>query len=139
MAAAGEATARCKQDDIDGARAAYQRAVDCERSDLAMTAALELGELLAAHGDIADATALLRKAMYAGDGYSAPLAAIKLGTVLQEAGDFQAARRRSSVLSGSGRQRSSAKPASDFGTCPNLVDQAAADDLIAPAKIPSAA
>ena len=57
-----------------------------------MSAALELGELLAAHGDIAAATVLLRKAMYAGDGYSAPLAALRLGTVLQQAGDFQAAK-----------------------------------------------
>ena len=53
---------------------------------------LELGELLAAHGDIGDATALLRRTMYAGDSYSAPLASLRLGTVLQEAGDFQAAK-----------------------------------------------
>ena len=57
-----------------------------------MAAALELGELLAAQGDTADAVALLRNAMYAGDGYSAPLAALRLGTLLQEAGDFQAAK-----------------------------------------------
>jgi tetratricopeptide (TPR) repeat protein len=81
-----------EQGDIEGARAAYQRAIDSDHSDAAPMAATNLGIVLAEQGDIEGTRAALQQAIDSGHPDQAPKAAVNLGSLLAEQGDIEGAR-----------------------------------------------
>ena len=81
-----------EQGDIEGARAAYQRAIDSGHLDAAPMAAFNLGVLLKEQGDIEGARAAYQRAIDSGHPDAAPMAAFNLGILLEEQGDIEGAR-----------------------------------------------
>ena len=77
---------------MDGARAAYQQAIDSGHADAAPMAAVNLGELLAEQGDADGAKAAYQQAIDSGHADAAPTAAVNLGELLAEQGDADGAR-----------------------------------------------
>ena len=78
--------------DVEGARAAYQRAVDTSDSELAPYAALNLGSMLAEHGDVEGARAAYQRAIDSGGPELSPLASLNLGILLARHSDIEGAR-----------------------------------------------
>jgi tetratricopeptide (TPR) repeat protein len=71
---------------VDGARAAYQQAIDSGHADAAPMAAFGLGGLLADHSDVDGARAAYQQAIDSGHADQAPSAALNLGVLLREQG-----------------------------------------------------
>ena len=65
-----------KQGDVEGARAAYQLAIDSGNTKVASMAALSLGTMLDAQGDTT-ARAAFRLAIDSGDAEVSPMAALR--------------------------------------------------------------
>jgi tetratricopeptide (TPR) repeat protein len=83
---------RChRAGDLDGARAAYGRAIDSGSAKYGPPAARNLGVLLEAAGDLEAARAAYQIAVASGHPDSAPLAAFDLGTLSDRAGDRDSA------------------------------------------------
>ena len=66
--------------DVEGATAAYRRAIDSGHADAAPLAALALGNLLKEQGDVEGAKAAYQRAIDSGHAEAAPRAAVSLGT-----------------------------------------------------------
>ncbi len=81
-----------RQGDIDGAREAYQRAIDSGDPEAAPLAAFNLGVLLKEQGDTEGAREAYQKAIDSGHPDEAPGAAFNLGVLLKEQGDTEGAR-----------------------------------------------
>ena len=95
--------------DNDGARAAYQRAIDSGDGEMAPRAALALGTMAAQDGDAAAARAALQKAIDSGHPEAMPWAAYNLGVLLAGQDDFELPRRHSSSLPRAATQRQPAR------------------------------
>lgn len=80
------------QDDADGARVAFQRALDTGQGDIAAKAAFNLGLLHHTHGEPEAAIAAYRQAISSGDPDYGPMAANNMAQVLRQKGDIAAAR-----------------------------------------------
>jgi len=76
-----------EQGDADGARAAYQQAIDSGHADYVPRAAFGLGVLLQEQGDAAGARAAYQQAIGSGHSDVAPVAARNLARLLAEQGD----------------------------------------------------
>ena len=81
-----------RQGDADGAKAAYQRAIDSGHADQAPKAAFNLGVLLAEQGDADGAKAAYQLAIDSGHADAAPMAAVNLGVLLARQGDADGAK-----------------------------------------------
>ncbi len=81
-----------EQGDIDGARAAFQQAIDSGAPDTASLALLSLGVLLDQQGDIDGARAAFQQAIDSGGPDVASRALLSLGIVSQQQGDIDGAR-----------------------------------------------
>jgi tetratricopeptide (TPR) repeat protein len=79
------------QGDAEGAKAAYQRAIDSGHRDAAPMAAFDLGILLQAQGDAAGAQAAYHLAIDSGHADQAPLAGFSLGLLLEGQADVAGA------------------------------------------------
>jgi tetratricopeptide (TPR) repeat protein len=77
---------------LDGARAAYERAIASGHPDVAPTAAANLGVLLARQGDVAGARAAYQQAIDSGHSDAGPIATCNLGQLLEAAGELESAR-----------------------------------------------
>ena len=77
--------------DVEGARAAYQLAIDSGDAETAAVAASNLGYLLHVQGDVEGAQAAYQQAIDSGHPQYAPLAAKNLGHMLQQRGDMAGA------------------------------------------------
>ena len=78
--------------DVEGARAAYQQAIDSRHPEHAPAAAFRLGLLLGQHGDWAGAQAAYWYAANSGHPEHAPPAARNLGHLFKRQGRFRQAR-----------------------------------------------
>jgi tetratricopeptide (TPR) repeat protein len=78
--------------DVSGARAAFQRAMDTNDSDVAPRAANNLGTLLREQRDIRGARAAYQRAIDSGHPDVVPRAANNLGSLLREQGDVTGSR-----------------------------------------------
>ena len=81
-----------EQGDADGAKAAYQQAIDSGHADQAPKAAVNLGVLLKEQGDADGAKAAYQQAIDSGHPDQAPMAAFNLGVLLKEQGDADGAK-----------------------------------------------
>jgi tetratricopeptide (TPR) repeat protein len=81
-----------EQGDTEGAREAYQEAIDSGHPDAASKAMNNLGVLLEEQGDIEGARAAYQRAIDSGHTDEAPNAALNLGNLLSEQGDIEGAR-----------------------------------------------
>ncbi|MBA2344358.1 MAG: tetratricopeptide repeat protein [Rubrobacter sp.] len=81
-----------EQGNPDGAREAFQRAIDSDHPNAAPRAALNLGALLIERGDDEGARVAFQRVIDSGHPDQAPKAAISLGALLVEQGDFVGAR-----------------------------------------------
>ena len=81
-----------KQGDLEGAREAYQRAIDSEHPEYAPAATSNLGVLLGEQGDLEGAREAYQRAVDSEHPESAPMAALNLGVQLGEQGDLEGAR-----------------------------------------------
>ena len=81
-----------EQDDVEGAKAAYQRAIDSGHAKPASDAAFNLGVLLAEQGDLPEAKAAYQQAIDSDQADWAPRAAFNLGVLLQKQGDLSEAK-----------------------------------------------
>src|SRR3954454_21235469 len=70
--------------DVEGARAAYQRAIDTGHPDQAPAAMNNLGLMLAEHGNVEGARAAFQRAIDTGHPDQAPIAMNNLGVVQAE-------------------------------------------------------
>jgi hypothetical protein len=93
--------------DTDGARAAYQQAIDSGQPNQASRAAVHLGRLLAEQGDTDAARAAYQQAIDAGHPDYAPMAAVHLGRLLAGRGDTDAARAAYQLAIDSGHPKAS--------------------------------
>jgi tetratricopeptide (TPR) repeat protein len=80
------------QGDVDGAKAAYQQAIDSGNPDYAPGAAFYLGNMLRDQGNAAAAKAAYRQAVESGHLDEAPKAAVNLGAMLRDQGDADGAK-----------------------------------------------
>jgi len=78
--------------DVEGARAAYQQAIDSGHPDAGPVAAANLGVLLAEHGDVESARAAYQQAIDSGHLDAGSGAAYNLGILLEAHGDPDGAR-----------------------------------------------
>ena len=76
---------------MQGARAAYQMAIDSGHPDQAPKASVNLGSLLRRHEDTEGARAAFQQAIDSGNPDYGPTAAFGLGILLEEQGDLEAA------------------------------------------------
>ena len=104
-----------KHGDWDGAREAYQRAMESGDARTAATAATQLGDLLNEHGDWDGAREAYRRAMESGDARTAATAATQLGDLLNEHGDWDGAREAYRRAMESGDARTAATAATQLG------------------------
>ena len=74
-----------EQGNVQGARAAYQRAIDTGQPDQALAAMVNLGVLLAEQGDVEGARAAYQRAIDTGHP-NAPMAMVSLGAAAGRAG-----------------------------------------------------
>ncbi len=81
-----------QQGDAEGAREAYQRAIDSGHPDAAPKAEVGLGLLLEEQGDLAGAQAAFQRAIDSGHADAAQWAAFQFGVLLKEQGDAEGAR-----------------------------------------------
>ena len=81
-----------QQGDLEGARAAYQSAIDAGGPDTMPLAAMRLGDLLSRQGDLEGARAAYQSAIDAGGPDIMSLAAMRLGDLLSQQGDLEGAR-----------------------------------------------
>ncbi len=72
-----------EQGDLEGAKAAYQQAIDSGHADWAPRAAFGLGELLEKQGDLEGAKAAYQQAINSGHADVAPEAAVNLERLLR--------------------------------------------------------
>ena len=91
-AACGLGELLAEQGDVEGARAAYQQAIDSGDPDAGPSAASRLGWLLEQQGDVAGARAAYQQAIDSGHPREAPYAAVNLGPLLAKEGDVAGAR-----------------------------------------------
>jgi tetratricopeptide (TPR) repeat protein len=80
------------QGEVEGARAAYQQAIDSGHHERAPIAALELGDLLKKQGEVEGARAAYQQAIDSGHHERAPMAAVGLALMLEEQGEVEGAR-----------------------------------------------
>ena len=104
-----------QQGDAEGARAAYQQAVESGHPRLAGKAARNLGLMLIDLGDTSGAQAAFEKAVEFGHPDTAPKAARSLGLLLAESGDVQGARAAFQTAVDSGYAETAPKAALDLG------------------------
>ena len=78
--------------DLDGARAAYQRAIDSRDPEATPAALHGLGVLLEEQGDVAGAKAAYQRAIDSGHPDRAPMAAVNLGLLLAGQGEVAGAK-----------------------------------------------
>ena len=71
---------------MEGAKAAYQQAIDSGHADAAPQAVVNLGILLERQGDAEGAKAAYQQAIDSGHADAAPEAAVRLGGAAGEAG-----------------------------------------------------
>jgi tetratricopeptide (TPR) repeat protein len=81
-----------EQGDTEGAREAYQEAIDSGHPDAASKAMNNLGVLLEEQGDIEGARAAYQRAIDSGHTDRAPMAVVNLGVLLGKQGDDEGAR-----------------------------------------------
>jgi len=81
-----------EQGDVEGAKAAYQRAIDSGHTAQTPLAALGLGGLLKEQGDVEGAKVAYQRAIDSGHADAAPMAALVLGLLLGEQGDVEGAK-----------------------------------------------
>ena len=86
------ATFSAEQGDADGAKAAYQRAIDSGHAKWAPMAAYGLGVVLADRGDADGARAAYQRAIDSGHADWAPKSAVGLGNLLSDQGDADGAK-----------------------------------------------
>jgi tetratricopeptide (TPR) repeat protein len=77
-----------EQDDLEGAKACYQRALDSGDSEAVPRAVAALGLLLQLQGDLEGAKACYQRALDSGHPDWAPRATVMLGQLLEEQGDL---------------------------------------------------
>jgi tetratricopeptide (TPR) repeat protein len=82
-----------RQGDREGAKVAYQQAIDSGQADDAPLAAVNLGYLLAEQGDSQGAKMAWQQAIDSGHTDWTPMAAFNLGLLLQNQGDLRGATR----------------------------------------------
>jgi len=78
--------------DVEGARSAYQRAIDSNHPDAAPVAANDLGTLLSQAGDVEGARAAYQRAIETGGPELSPPASLNLGILLARHSDIKGAR-----------------------------------------------
>jgi hypothetical protein len=81
-----------EQQDVDGARVAYQRVIESGRAEWANLAALRMAELLEKQGDLDGAVAFYRLVLDSDDADWSPNAAANLGELLLKQRDVDGAR-----------------------------------------------
>jgi tetratricopeptide (TPR) repeat protein len=81
-----------EQGDLEGAKAAFQQAIDSDHSDIALEALVNLGLLLKQQGDLEGAKAAFQQAIDSDHPEQAPKAAVNLGVLLEEQGDLAGAK-----------------------------------------------
>jgi len=104
-----------EQGDLEGAKAAWQRAIDSGHPEAAPGAAYNLGVLLEEQGDLEGAKAAWQRAIDSGHADQAPRAARNLGVLLQKQGDLAGAKAAYQRAIDSGHPEAAPKAAYNLG------------------------
>ena len=104
-----------QQGDVEGARRAFQQAIDSGHTHQAPRAAAQLGVLLAEQGDVEGARRAFQQAIDSGHAEAAGVAAANLGGLLAEQGDVEGARWAFQQAIDSGHAEAAAAAAVNLG------------------------